>query len=374
MNGLFFHGDDMQQFSFHSPVKAFFGFNSIDNLQTLLKPYKTICVVSGAKSIDATGFRKYLEEYFRNKDIFYYNRVEENPSINTIIKGGKFARECKAEIVIGFGGGSPLDASKAIAAFATNNKGFYELLNAEKLEHEPLPVICVPTTCGTGSEMNNYSIVTDTEKLDKLNFAKENTFPKYAVIDPVFLRSLDKKILYATAFDALSHCLEGFVSVRSNPFSDAQAITGMEIILSTFASGANPAEDETLVNFLYGSTLGGVVILHTATTLMHALGYYLTNEKHIHHGTANAILLPYYLEMMRLKGCEKYSVIERLMGKYEFDIAHWQGEMGYDVSLKDILTEEEIEKMTDYALTKKNSEWSPFEPEREFILSVLKEY
>ncbi|MGE4319479.1 MAG: iron-containing alcohol dehydrogenase family protein [Deferribacterales bacterium] len=364
----------MQQFSFHSPVHAYFGFNAIDNLHALLKPYSRVCVVSGEKSIEATGFKKYLEEYFRNKEIFYFNRIEENPSINTILKGGKFARECKAEVIIGFGGGSPLDASKAIAAFAANNKGFYELLVEETLEHEPLPVICVPTTCGTGSEMNNYSIVTDTEKLDKINFAKPNTFPKAAVIDPVFLRSLDKKIIYATAFDAFSHCMEGFVSNRANPFSDSHAVTGMEIILSTFAAGADTSNDETLLNFLYGSTLGGIVILHTATTLMHALGYWLTNEKKIHHGTANAILLPYYLEMLRAKNVDKYHVVAGLMGKYEFDIARWQNEMGYDVSLKDIMSEEEIEKMTDYALTKKNSEWTPFEPEREFVLSILKRY
>jgi len=364
----------MQQFSFHSPVKAFFGFNAIDNLKTLLAPYKTVCVVCGATSADKTGFRKYMDEYFKDKDIHWFNRIEENPSINTILKGGKFARECKAEIVIGFGGGSPLDASKAIAAFATNNKGFYELLTEEQLEHAPLPVICIPSTCGTGSEMNNYSIVTDTEKLDKLNFAKENTFPKYAVIDPVFLRSLNRKTIYATAFDALTHCIEGFVSVRSNPFSDSHAVTGMEIILATFAAGADTSKDETLLNFLYGSTLGGIVILHTATTVLHALGYYLTNEKKTHHGTANAILLPYYLEMMRESGVQKCQVVDALLEKYGFNISRWQDALGYDVSIRDILTEDELENMVNYALTKKNSEWSPFEPKREFLLEVLRRY
>lgn len=364
----------MQQFNFHSPVHAYFGFNAIDNLQQLLKPYGVVCVVSGYNSIDASGFKAYLEEYFRNKEIHYFNKIEENPSINTILKGGKFVRECRAEVVIGFGGGSPLDASKAIAAFATNNKGFYELLNAEKLENDPLPVIAVPSTCGTGSEMNNYSIITDTEKLDKLNFAKPNTFPKYAVIDPVFLRSLDRKIIYATAFDAFSHCLEGFVSTRSNPFSDSHAVTGMEIILSTFASGADTNKDETLLNFLYGSTLGGIVILHTATTLMHALGYWLTNEKKIHHGTANAILLPYYLEMLRLKSVDKYMLIEALMAKYQFDISFWQNRMDCDVSIRDILSAEETEAMVDYALTKKNTEWTPFEVEKNFIMEILRKY
>jgi len=364
----------MSQFSFHSPVKAFFGFNAIDNLQTLLKPYKKICVVSGRTSIDKAGFKKYLKTYFSTKEIFYFSEIEENPSINTIIKGGKFARECKADIVIGFGGGSPLDASKAIAAFATNNKGFYELLAQEELDNAPLPLIAVPTTCGTGSEMNNYAIITDTEKVDKVNFAKDNTFPKYAVIDPVFLRSLDKKVIYATAFDAISHAMEGFVSTRANPFSDSMAVTSMEIIMATFAEGAVTSKDETLINFLYGSTLAGVTILHTATTLMHTLGYWLTNEKGIHHGTANAILMPYYLEMLRLKEVERYEVLASIMQKHEFDIAKWQSELGYDVSLKEIITLEEIEAMVDYAIDKKNAEWMPFKVEKDFVMDVLTRY
>lgn len=148
----------------------------------------------------------------------------------------------------------------------------------------------MPTTCGTGSEMNNYAIITDTEKVDKVNFSKENTFPKYAVIDPVFLKKLPAKIIYATAFDALTHALEGFLSQRANPFSDSMAITSMEIIMATFAEGADTSKDETLLNFLYGSSLAGITILHTGTTLLHALGYWLTNEKKIHHGTANSIL------------------------------------------------------------------------------------
>ncbi|PLX66205.1 MAG: hypothetical protein C0603_12415 [Denitrovibrio sp.] len=364
----------MSQFAFHSPVKAFFGFNAIENFKELLKPYRRVCVVSGRKSIDATGFKKYLNEHFKTTDFFYFSEIEENPSINTIIKGAKFARENKADLIIGFGGGSPLDASKAIAAFATNNKGFYELLSEPKLENEPLPLIAVPTTCGTGSEMNNYAIITDTEKMDKVNFAKENTFPKYAVIDPVFLRSLDQKTIYATAFDAITHALEGFISTKANPFSDSTAITAMEIIMSTFAAGADVKEDETLVNFLYGSSLAGITILHTGTTLLHALGYWLTNEKKIHHGTANIILLPYYLEMLRDKGVERYAVIAGLMQKHELDIARWQDAVGYDVSLKDILKPEEIEAMVDYALTKPNCQLTPFEVEKDYVLGILTKY
>lgn len=364
----------MSEFSFHSPVKVFFGLNAIENLNELLKPYKRICVVSGRTSIDKTSFKKYLNEHFPTKNIFYFNEIEENPSINTIIKGGKFVREKKADVVIGFGGGSPLDASKAIAAFATNNKGFYELIAQKELDNPPVPLIAIPTTCGTGSEVNNYSIITDTEKVDKVNFAKDNTFPKFAIVDPVFLRTLDERIIYATAIDALTHSIEGFISVNANPFSDSMAITSMEIIMSTFAAGADVKEDETLLNFLYGSTLGGITILHTATTFMHALGYWLTNEKGIHHGTANAIILPYYLEMLRLKDVERYHVVASIMQKHEFDISRWQSALGYDVSIKDILKPEEIELMVDYALLKKNATLMPFKVEKDFVMEILTKY
>lgn len=126
--------------------------------------------------------------------------------------------------------------------------------------------------------------------------------------------------------------------MKANPFSDSTAITAMEIIMSTFAGGAETSDDETLVNFLYGSSLAGITILHTGTTLLHALGYWLTNEKKIHHGTANIILLPYYLEMLREKGVERYNIIAALMQKHELDISRWQDAVGYDVSLKDILS------------------------------------
>lgn len=364
----------MSQFSFHSPVKAFFGLNAVDNLVELLKPYKRVAVVCGRTSIDRTGFRKYLDEHFKDKHIFYFNEIEENPSINTIIRGGKFVRENKAEVVIGFGGGSPLDASKAIAAFATNNKGFYELLSQAQLDNQPLPLIAIPTTCGTGSEMNNYAIITDTEKVDKVNFAKDNTFPKYAVIDPIFLRTLGRKTVYATAFDALTHGLESFVSNRANPFSDSMAVTSMEIIMATFAEGADVSEQNTLVNFLYGSSLAGIAILHTGTTLMHALGYWLTNEKGIHHGKANTILLPYYLEMLREQGVERYVLIEALMQKYELDIPRWQDVMECNVSIMEIVSDEELEAMVDYALTKKNCDFNPFVVEKDYVLEVLRRY
>ncbi len=206
--------------------------------------------------------------------------------------------------------------------------------------------------------------------MDKINFSNSSTFPDYALLDPTFLRSLKKELLYATTFDALTHCMEGYISLHSNLFSDIQALRGMEMILSNLKEGYR-ADDGILSTFLFASALGGITILHTGTTFLHALGYYLTNEKGIHHGTANAILLPAFLEMLRMKKVEKYSHVAALMEKYNLNLLYWIEVMGQSHKLSDVLSPGEIEKMVDYALGKKNTVSTPFAVEKEFVMESL---
>jgi len=356
-------------FSFHSPVKAHFGFKSLGILTELLKDYDKITVVSGIKSVRRSGFLEFMEKNFTDKSVTWFDQIEENPSINTIIKGGKFARKAGAQVIVAIGGGSPLDAGKAIAAFATNMGGFYETLAEDKLTNEPLPLITIPTTCGTGSEMNNYSIITDVEKRDKINFSKENTFAKHAILDPSLLKSLPENILLATVFDAFTHAMEGFVSKKSNPFSDGLAVNSMEIILSTLATKETNSET-ALQMYLYASSIAGVVILHTGTTLLHALGYYLTNHKKIHHGTANAILMPYYLQMLVENNVEKAAVIGGLFQRHNLDLNFWLERMNAP-ALNSVLTDKEIAEMVDYAVGKNNTPLTPFDVEAIKVKNVL---
>jgi len=262
-------------------------------------------VVSGPNAIVKTGFKDFLLKRFVDKEIFFFDEVEENPSINTVIKGGKFLKEHHCEAVIAFGGGSAIDASKACALFAENNVSFYELLTTVRY-NLPLPILAIPTTCGTGSEVNHYSIVTDIEKKDKVNLNKKDSFPKEALLWSDFLKSLNEETMLATAFDAFTHAFEGYISLSSNPFTDIIAIESMKIIMKNiknFLDGKKP----DLKELLYASSLAGIVILHTGTTLLHALGYYLTNVHNVHHGKANALLLPSFMEMCRKKGYSRWN-------------------------------------------------------------------
>jgi alcohol dehydrogenase class IV len=315
--------------------------------------------------------RRFLEEKLQGKELSFFCEVEPNPSIATVVRGGQFVRKRNCQAVVAVGGGSALDAGKAIAALATNKADFHQLLEQDSFPVQPLPIIAFPTTCGTGSEMNHYSIITDTDEKDKLNFSADNTFPSHALLDPELIRSLSKDLVLATACDALTHALEGYVSKRSNPFSDTLALAAMERIVAALASHSPPRSDDSLAEFLYASALAGAVILHTGTTLLHSLGYYLTNHKNVHHGTANLILLPYFLKMMAAHGVAKCDYITSLFARHNLKIDEIIAELGYTTSLGDIVPDDELETMVTYAIAKKNALSTPFPAEKQIVLETL---
>lgn len=358
-------------FHFHSPVKAHFGTGSRSLLPEILKKYDRIGIVSGKSSFDTTGMRSFFKKKLHDKKLSFFCEIEPNPSIDTVVRGGDFVNDQNCQAIVAVGGGSALDAGKAIAALCTNRTDFNRLIDQSVFPEQPLPVVAIPTTCGTGSEMNHYAIITDTEHRDKVNFSAENTFPGYALLDPELLRSLNKNLVLATACDALTHALEGFISKRANPFSDTLALDAMERIIATLASDTSPTSDESLTSFLYASALAGAVILHTGTTLLHSLGYYLTNHKNIHHGTANVILLPYFLKMLAIHNVAKYDPIAALLARYDLQIDAVIAKLGYASSLHEIIPDGELETMVEYAITKKNALSTPFQVERAAILDAL---
>lgn len=356
-------------FSVYLPVKTYFNYEPSDIITKLLAGYERVGIVSGKSAIFKTGFKDLLDNCFKDKSLFYFNEVEENPSINTVIKGGRFLAKNGCDIVIGFGGGSSLDAAKAMALFASNRRGFYELLNAHRYE-PPLPLIAIPTTCGTGSEVNNYCIITDMERMDKINFVKEDTFPRYSLLFPELLKTLPTNILIATTVDAFTHAFEGFISTRANPYTDEVAKVAMKNILTLLKNyEITGGFDYELA--LYSSSLAGNVILHTGTTLLHALGYYLTNIKGIHHGRANGMLLERYCRMLSDEKIDKYEQIKSLIESIGLDFFGFLkrniGEFPETVSFE----VGETEKFVRYGINKKNAEFTPFDTDYHKIIQYF---
>ena len=357
---------------FYSPVKAYVGEDFDTLLLSLAGDARNISIVSGATSIIKTGFKERIETLFQDRNLLFFNKIEENPSINTVMQGGRVLQKHKTNLVIAFGGGSALDAAKAVALFANNQSGFYEVFHAKKLK-PAIPVIAIPTTCGTGSEMNNYAIITDLENTDKVNLSKESMFPVAAILEPVFLRTLDKELLRSTVFDAFSHGFEGYLSKRSNPFSDAIALNSIDLILQTIvkSNGFEKLDDDALSDFLYSSSLAGIVILHTGTTLLHTLGYYFTTHKNIHHGKANAILLAGYVALCRSARVDKMTQVDNLFEKYGLELDRFAEPYYGKEKVRDIVPENEADKFIRYAVGKPNAVFSPFDIDFDKIMQAL---
>lgn len=224
-----------------------------------------------------------------------FAEVEANPSITTVRRGAATAKEKGADFIIGIGGGSPLDAAKAIAILAVEDIDDEDLFALKFTES--LPIVAVPTTAGTGSEVTPYSIITHPEMGGKMRIMGDKLLPYLAFLDPKYTLELPRQITIDTAVDAYSHVMEGYLSSRSNPFSDILAQEGLALLGEElrFLTSQKELTYENRHNLLYGSMLAGMVITHTGTTIPHTMGYPLTYYKDIPHGRANGMLMPEFM-------------------------------------------------------------------------------
>lgn len=223
-----------------------------------------------------------------------FDRTEENPSIENIMEMRELGLAQGVDFVIGIGGGSPMDAAKAAALMLYHKDRGADFLY-EKGEDTALPVVEVPTTCGTGSEVTPYAILTIHEKRTKASLP-HRIFPEFALIDGKYLVNAGRKILVNTAVDALGHLIESYINANATEFSKMLCEYGMGVWSSnkSVLIGADVTGEEC-DRLLLASTIAGMAISHTGTSLPHGLSYYLTYEKGIPHGRAVGYFLPGYL-------------------------------------------------------------------------------
>lgn len=225
-----------------------------------------------------------------NAEVF--DGVEENPAAATCEAGASRCTEARCDVIIGLGGGSAIDAAKAIAVLATNPGRCLDYTGREKFSAPPLPILAIPTTAGTGSEVTPYAVISDSENRRKRTIAGAALFPRIALLDPQLTWSLPQSVTLASGLDALSQAIEGYYSVQATPITDTLALEACRLIRH-WLPYAVAARDftEARAAMLHASLLAGIVIAHTGTTLVHGMGYYYTMEHGIPHGIANALLL-----------------------------------------------------------------------------------
>lgn len=311
----------MKNFQFFLPTRVLFGEGEIEKLGKEAKKLgKKALLVTGRTSARKTGLLDQVMKILEAErcKISLFDQVEPNPSLKLVEEGGKVVKKEKCEVVIGMGGGSSMDAAKAIALLGTNPPPVERYLGERKVINPPLPLILIPTTSGTGSEVTPYTILTLTEAKppEKRSIRDPKLFPQLSILDPELTLSLPPSLTRDTGLDAFSHAVEGFLSLRSTPLSDSLALEVVRICKKWLPVALRePKNKESRAWLLYGACLGGMVIAHTGSILVHGMGYRLTLEYGISHGRANAFFLPGISRLCLKEREVKLSLLAQALGE-----------------------------------------------------------
>lgn len=288
--------------NFFINTRVITGIECVKNNADKLGSYGDRClIVTGATSAKKCGALDDVTEALDSTGVKYevYDKICQNPTVESCFEAGKAACEMKADFVIGIGGGSPLDASKAIAVIAANPDISEAELYGMNWKNQPLPIVAVGTTAGTGSEVTSVAVITNSNGFKK-SFRNDLTYPVLSLGDPKYTLSLTDSFTRSTAADALAHCVESYFNRSANDISKVYAVAGVKKLLRVFDKIVSEGTDGLTIDDreqLYNaSLLGGLAIAVTGTAFPHALGYFLTENYGVAHGTACAVFLNEFID------------------------------------------------------------------------------
>lgn len=285
---------------FYMPTKVYHERGAVKNhREEMALLGKKALIVTGTHSSRENGSLSDVTEALEATNTSYtvFDRVEENPTVACVMEAAILGRKEGVDFVVGVGGGSPMDAAKAIALMIQNRDSSEEVLYQD-ISLRALPVVEVPTTCGTGSEVTPYAILTRRDKQTKQSISQK-FFPDLALVDGKYLEKAPLSVITNTAIDALGHMLESCFHTQATDYSRMLCQYAMEVWGSATGMlyGMEPEEGD-YDRLLFASSLAGMAISHTSTSLPHALSYYLTYHKDIPHGKAVGLFLPGFLRAL----------------------------------------------------------------------------
>ena len=286
----------MDSFSFTIPQNIKFGAGTLDLLPDLAKELgKSKGYIISGPHLNKIGMvakcRKALKNAGMESECF--TETEGNPSTDTVVKATEGFKKSKADFIVAFGGGSPLDVAKAVAVLATYGGNIVDYEGAGKVMGPVVPMIAIPTTAGTGSEVTAFSVITDHSRNYKLTVVSNYLLPAYVILDPDLIATVPANTAAACGIDAMVHALEAYISKAASPFSDIFAREALRLIGGSIrdyvADRSNPAACESM---MVGSLFAGIAFSHARLGNVHAMSHPVSAYFDVPHGVANAILLP----------------------------------------------------------------------------------
>ena len=356
------------EFSYFLPVNIQFGWNKVDYVADFVKPYgKKALIVTGRTSAKKSGLYDRIVAKLDAAHIDYvlFDQVDANPLTTTALDGAALAKSESCDMVIAIGGGSIMDCAKVIAFMAVNEGDINDYIFNRKSSDNALPLIVIPTTCGTGSEGNGFGVLTNPETGDKKSLRCNAIVPKVSIVDPAVMGTMPPHVLASVGFDALCHNIEAYTSKTAQPFTDALAHYAVTLLaqhlvplykhVKAIADGKPEILNEQQVikaweSITLASTIGGMVINTAGVTLGHGMEHPASGLKDITHGVGLAVIEPVVVEYTWSANPEKFNALARIFN-------HGDGsELGEALRLMvhelDLTT-----NLTELGFTKKDIPW-----------------
>jgi alcohol dehydrogenase class IV len=312
--------------------------------------------------------------------------VPANSSVAAVEQGAAYGREVGADCIVAIGGGSPIDTAKCMRILITEGGQLNDYQGYNLLERPLIPMIAIPTTAGTGSEVTPFAVIRDEDAHVKMTFSSPFMTPELAVLDPLMTRTLPARLTAATGMDALTHAVESFVSSQANPISDSLALQAIDIIANHLRAATHSGEDlEARGQMLVASCIAGMAFSSGFLGIVHAMAHSVGGSFEVHHGTANAILLPHGMRFNSVAQPNRYVRIARALGvnaggRPEEDViedgiaavAALAAECGVPSRLRDVgVPEEALPELAETALIDAAIFTNPRAATAEEILGVL---
>jgi len=303
----------MKDFQFKIPQTIEFGMGSLKKLPEMLADSKSdnVMLVSD-RGLEAIGVVKKVQDIIEAAGIkcTAYLDVKPNPTVDIVNEAAALYAECGATCLVALGGGSPMDVSKAVGILAVHGGKIADYEGAHKVPGPIAPIIAIPTTAGTGSEVTASAVITDEERNFKMSVFTYHNIPKYAILDPELIMTAPASIAAACGVDALIHAMEAYLSTAATPFSDAMAEKAMELIganLRRFV--ANRKDEEAACAMMLGSNFAGISFAWARLGDIHSMSHPVSAYYHVAHGVANAVLMPTVMEFNAIADSGRYEKI-----------------------------------------------------------------
>ncbi len=356
------------EFSYFLPVNIQFGWNKVDGVAEFAAPYgKKALIVTGRSSAKKSGLydRVVAKLDAAHIDHVLFDQVDANPLTTTALDGAALAKSESCDMVIAIGGGSIMDCAKGIAFMAVNDGNINDYIFNRKTSDNALPLIVIPTTCGTGSEGNGFGVLTNPETGDKKSLRCNAIVPKVSIVDPAVMGTMPPHVLASVGFDALCHNIEAYTSKTAQPFTDALAHYAVTLLAqylvplykhvkATVEGKPSILNEKQLTkaweSVTLASTIGGMVINTAGVTLGHGMEHPASGLKDITHGVGLAVIEPVVVEYTWSANPEKFNALARIFN-------HGDGsELGEALRL--VVHELDLTtNLTELGFTKKDISW-----------------